>query len=155
MTNRTLKGCHFPFLISLWNLIFCKALQQLDKGKHCHDPSVTLGAQTAAGRALLELKWLSAKKKKKALKGFLLSLVFYSECSMFFSSSVGMTFILAGYLTTLDGVTLTSVGHWPKSRGAPWTNRLFYKPGRREGRYIFDNQTFQRNVFLSGHLPPH
>lgn len=51
------------------------------------------------------------KKKKTALKEFLLSHVFYSERSMFFSSSVGMTFILAGYLTTLDGDTLTSVGH--------------------------------------------
>lgn len=65
-----------------------------------------------------------------------------------------MTFILAGYLPTLDGVTLTSVGHWPKSWGAPWTNRLFYKPGRWEGWYIFDNQTFQCNVFLRGHPSP-
>lgn len=53
---------------------------------------------------IMKRKWLS--EKEIALKGFLLSLVFYSECSMFFSSSVGMTFILAGYLTTLDDVTL-------------------------------------------------
>lgn len=151
MTNRNLKDFCFPFLISLWNLIFCKALKQLDEGKTLSWP-VTLGAQTAGWRALLELKWLSAKTKI-ALKEFLLSHVFYSERSMFFSSSVGMTFILAGYLTTLDGDTLTSVGHWPKSWGAPWTNRLFYKPGSWEGWYIFDNQTFQHNVFLSGHPP--
>lgn len=115
---------------------------------------VTLGAQTASWRASLELRE-SGSEKETALKGFLLSLVFYSECSMFFSSSVGMTFILAGYLTTLGDVTLTSVGHWPKSwGGAPWTNRLFYKPGWWEGWYIFDNQTFQCNVFLRGHPPP-
>lgn len=41
-----------------------------------------------------------------------LSLVFYPGCSMFFSSSnVGMTFILAGYLTTLANVTLARVEH--------------------------------------------
>lgn len=73
---------------------------------------MTLGAQTASGRALLELRESGCQQKQTtALKGFLLSLVFHSECSLFFSSSVGMTFILAGYLTTLDGVTVTSVGH--------------------------------------------
>lgn len=53
--------------------------------------------------SIMKREWLS--EKETALKGFLLSLVFYSECSMFFLSSVGMTFILAGYFTTLVDVT--------------------------------------------------
>lgn len=54
-------------------------------------------------------KWLS--ENQKALKGFFLSLVSIQNVPCFFSSSVGMTLILAGYLPTLDDVTLTSVGH--------------------------------------------
>lgn len=40
-----------------------------------------------------------------------MNLVFYPECSVFSHQTVGMTFILAGYLTTLADVTLASVGH--------------------------------------------
>lgn len=54
-------------------------------------------------------------ENKTALKGFLMSLVFYPGCSVFFSSNVGMTFISAGLLNILADVTLASVGHRTKS----------------------------------------
>ncbi|KAF6074960.1 hypothetical protein HJG60_009370 [Phyllostomus discolor] len=98
-----------------------------------------------------ERRWLSAKET--AFKRFLSSPASSSECSLFLSSSVGMASVSAGHRTAPDTVTPASVGPWPKSWGAPWTNRLFYKPGRWEGWSIFDNQTFQCNVFLRGHSP--
>lgn len=97
-------------------------------------------------------KWLS--ENETALKGLLLSLVFYSECSMFFlkcGNDIYLSRLLSytGWCQSNQCRALTHV------LGAPWTNGLFYKPGRWEGWYIFDNQTFQCNVLLRGHtLPP-
>lgn len=75
-----------------------------------------------------------------------MSLVFYSERSVFFLIKCRDDIHLSRLLNTL---ALTQVLGW--GRGT-WTNGLFYKPGRWEGWYIFDNQTFQY-VFLRGHPP--
>lgn len=64
----------------------------------------------------------------------------------------GMTFVLAGYLTTLDDVTPTRVGHWLQSRGHPWTNRLFYKlGGGRDGIFLI---TRHSNAMFSLEVTP-
>lgn len=100
-------------------------------------------------------KWLS--QNETALKGFLLSLVFYSGCSTFFLIKCGND----TYLSRL--LNYTGWYHSNQCRaliqvlgvgvGGPQTNGLFYKPGRWEGWSIFDNQTFQY-VFLRGHTLP-
>lgn len=62
------------------------------------------------------------------------------------SSSVGMTFIL-GYVATLDDVTLTSVGHRPKSWGLLGPTDYFTNlGGGRDGIFLI---TRHSNVMFS------
>lgn len=94
-------------------------------------------------------KWLSAKETAKGAP--------FQSCFLFRMFYVllikcGMTFVLAGYLSTLDDVTPTRVGHWLKSWGLLGPTDYFTNlGGGRDGIFLI---TRHSNVMFSLEVTP-
>lgn len=143
MTNGNLEGFYFPFLISLCSTI-CEALNDWMREKLLWPRS-----PNSIMKSILRMtrKWLSAKETAKGAP--------FQSCFLFRMFYVlikrRMTFVLAGYLTTLDDATPTRVGHWLKSWGLLGPTDYFTNlGGGRDGLFLI---TRHSNVMFSLEVP--